>query len=82
MANIYHFFNGKILFLLSLLKFTISNAYGHSMDDMDKMCDEQFWFTTKTIAHHFYEECPKYQGHKGDPGVTPGTKGAVGERAK
>ena len=26
--------------------------------------------------------CPKHQGHKGDPGVTPGTCGAVGERAQ
>ena len=25
-------------------------------------------------------ECPKHQGHKEDPGVTPGTCGAVGER--
>jgi hypothetical protein len=23
--------------------------------------------------------CPKYHGHKGDPGVTPGTCGADGE---
>ena len=27
-------------------------------------------------------ECPKRQGHKGDPGMTPGTCGAVGERAQ
>ena len=26
--------------------------------------------------------CLKHQGHKGDPGVTPGTCGAVGERAQ
>jgi hypothetical protein len=25
--------------------------------------------------------CPKHQGHKGDPGVTPGTCGAGGEKA-
>ena len=29
-----------------------------------------------------YEECPKHHGHKGDPGVTPGTCGAIGERAQ
>jgi len=29
-----------------------------------------------------HEECPKHHGHKGDPGVTPGTCGAVGERAQ
>jgi hypothetical protein len=26
--------------------------------------------------------CPKHQGHKGDPGVTPGTCGAGGEKAQ
>ena len=29
-----------------------------------------------------HEECPKHRGHKGDPGVTPETCGAVGERAQ
>ena len=29
-----------------------------------------------------HEECPKHHGHKGDPGGTPGTCGAVGERAQ
>src|SRR6202022_1668765 len=29
-----------------------------------------------------HEECPKHNGHKGDPGVTHGTCGAVGERAQ
>ena len=26
--------------------------------------------------------CPRHHGHKGDPGVTPGTCGAGGERAQ
>ena len=29
-----------------------------------------------------HEECPKHHGHKRDPGVTPGTCGAVGKRAQ
>ena len=29
-----------------------------------------------------HEECPKHHGHKGNPGVTSGTCGAVGERAQ
>ena len=29
-----------------------------------------------------HKECPKPHGHKGDPGVTPGTCGAIGERAQ
>jgi hypothetical protein len=29
-----------------------------------------------------HEECPKHHGHKGDLGVTPGTCGAIGERAQ
>ena len=28
------------------------------------------------------EECPQHHGHKGDPGVTLGTCGAIGERAQ
>jgi hypothetical protein len=29
-----------------------------------------------------HKGCPKHQGHKGDPGVTPGTCGAGGEKAQ
>ena len=28
------------------------------------------------------EECPQHHGHKGDPRVTPGTCGTIGERAQ
>jgi hypothetical protein len=28
------------------------------------------------------KECPKHHGHKGDPGVTPGTCGAGGEKVQ
>ena len=28
------------------------------------------------------EECPQHHGHKGNPGVTPETCGAIGERAQ
>ena len=28
------------------------------------------------------EECPQHHGHKGDPGVTPGTCGTIGERTQ
>ena len=28
------------------------------------------------------EECPQHHGHKGDPGVTLGTCGAIGERTQ
>ena len=28
------------------------------------------------------KECPQHHGHKGDPGMTPGTCGAIGERAQ
>ena len=41
----------------------------------------------KYPKHHgcrapLHEEYPKHHGHKGDPRVTPGTSGAVGERAQ
>jgi hypothetical protein len=29
---------------------------------------------------HLYEECPQHHGHKGGPGVTPETCGAIGKR--
>ena len=28
------------------------------------------------------EECPQHHGHKGDPGVMPGTCGTIGEKAE
>ena len=39
------------------------------------------------VAHHrcrapLLEECPQHHGHKGDPEVTPGTCGAIGEKAQ
>ena len=32
----------------------------------------------KNCRTPLYEECPKHHGHKGDPGVTLGTCGAIG----
>ena len=40
-----------------------------------------FWNMTRYRAP-LHEECPQHHGHKGDPGVTPGTCGAGGERAQ
>ena len=28
------------------------------------------------------EECPQHHGHKGDPGMMPGTCGTIGEKAQ
>ena len=46
-------------------------------------------FSTKTslrlVSYYrapLLEECSQHHGHKGDPGVTPGTCGAIGERAQ
>ena len=40
----------------------------------------------KEVVEHcrapLLEECPQHHGHKGDPGVTPGTCGTIGERAQ
>jgi hypothetical protein len=44
----------------------------------------------RTIPNYKYAEChaplqkgcPKHHGHKGDPGVTPGTCGAGGEKVQ
>ena len=38
---------------------------------------------TEVVKALLYEECPKHHGHKGgEPGVTPWTCGAIGERAQ
>ena len=42
--------------------------------------DEEF--AVKICRAPLLEECPQHHGHKGDPGVTPGTCGAIGERAQ
>jgi hypothetical protein len=34
----------------------------------------------KNCCAPLHEECLQHQGHKGDPGVTPGTCDAIGER--
>ena len=32
------------------------------------------------MSAHVHKECLQHHGHKGDPGVTPGTCGAIGEK--
>ena len=39
-------------------------------------------FDIFTYRAPLHEECPQHDGYKGDPGVTPGTCGAIGERAQ
>jgi hypothetical protein len=60
-------------------------------------CPWPLWFPNATMIQHshpcetrtphrcrapLHKGCPKHQGHKGDPGVTPGTCGAGGEKAQ
>jgi hypothetical protein len=46
------------------------------------------WFDSVTVRSNrscrapLQKGCPKHQGHKGDPGVTPGTCGASCEKAQ
>ena len=42
----------------------------------------QAYFLVYKCGTPFHEECPKHHEHKEDPGVTPGTCGAVGERTQ
>jgi hypothetical protein len=50
----------------------------------------QFWFVKVgdfylnlvVCRAPLHKGCPKHQGHKGDPGVTPGTCGGGGEKAQ
>ena len=48
---------------------------------MMKLKGESFE-SLKECRTPLHEECPQHHGHKGDPGVTPGTCGAIGERAQ
>ena len=43
---------------------------------------EQFQKTRGKCRTSIHEKCPKHHGHKEDPGLTPGSCGAVGERAQ
>ena len=49
---------------------------------------QRAWSWCETIINYIacraplLEECLQHHGHKGDPGVTPGTCGAIGERAQ
>ena len=38
--------------------------------------------TTMLMCAPLHEECPQHYGHERDPGVLPGTFGAIGERAQ
>ena len=50
---------------------------------VDPGSDTRLRFTNKPPCHApLLEECPQHYGHKGDPGVTPRTCGAIGERAQ
>jgi hypothetical protein len=43
---------------------------------------EVYWKIYNSLSRTSPKGCPKHQGHKGDPGVTPGTCGAGGEKAQ
>ena len=40
-------FDGDVIFILPPIAVDVSSTNGHSMDDMDKMCDGHPWCTTK-----------------------------------
>ena len=42
------FFDGDVKVILPPINVNVFSTYGRSMDDMDKMCDEHLWCTTKT----------------------------------
>ena len=51
-------------------------------DEMDTQKIVLLRMRVITCRTPLLEECLQYHGHKGDPGVTPGTCGAIGERAQ
>ena len=55
----------------------------HHLDDMICYLKEHFESLKDQLCRApLLEECPQHHGHKGDPGVTPGTCGTIGERAQ
>ena len=54
----------------------------HESDDDDEEESGLFEQMETKCRAPLLEECPQHHGHKGDPGVTPGTCGAIGERAQ
>jgi hypothetical protein len=62
--------------LLSPFSLTLTYTY------WGKICQDRVNAGKWGCYSPFHEECPKHHGHKGDPGVTPGTCGPNGERAQ
>ena len=62
--------------------------YGMTLLALTEVQDDIFPFAlvALVVVHlcraPLLEECPQHHGHKGDPGVTPGTCGTIGERAQ
>ena len=54
------------------------------IEDLEEAREDALARTTGVQACRapLLEECPQHHGHKGDPGVTPGTCGTIGERAQ
>jgi hypothetical protein len=67
-------FDGNVMFVLPPVGLSTSHTKAKSMDGMDKRYDGHVLSRTSPKG------CPKHQGHKGDPGVTPGTCVAHGVR--
>ena len=56
--------------------------WGNVVVDSTKKNEEKELVRVGECRAPLLEECPQHHGHKGDPGVTPGTCGAIGERAQ
>lgn len=51
-STYHHFFDDDVLFVMPPMALGVPNAYGCSMDGMDKMCNGHPWCTAKTINIH------------------------------
>ena len=56
---------------------TLKQHLAFTLDAMSGITTLSF-FQCRAPLH---EKCPQHHGHKGDPGVTHGTCGTIGERA-
>ena len=58
-------------------------CFAFSLQDLEGYKEKSIYIQLENNCRApLHEDCPKHHGHKGDPGMTPGTCCAVGERAQ
>ena len=68
----------KVYKIVKWIKYLHPIVYQHGQDEISRCVTKKFMMCCAPL----FKECSQHHRHKGDPGVTPGTCGAIGERAQ